>query len=675
MQTSAPPDRSATTHWSLSVDGEGIARLALDRADASTNSLSRAVMEELGMHLESLARQRPRGLLITSGKRNGFIAGADIREFVGIASVEEALRMIREGQALLDRLEALDCVTVAAINGFALGGGLELALACRHRVVADDPAIRLGFPEVLLGVHPGLGGTVRAVALAGPLAAMDLMLTGRSVGPQRALELGLVDRLAPPAELEQVARRLILDPPPPRRPSLKHRFLNLAPVRSILAGQMRTRVAQRARPDHYPAPYALVDLWQRYGGKGPLAMEAEAASMAELLCTPTSRNLVRVFFLQERLKSAGKSSEAPARHVHVVGAGVMGGDIANWCASRGLEVTLQDRALEYVTPAIERGRKFFEKRFKDAREREQALSRLRADVEGTGVAEADVVIEAIYENLEAKQSLYERLEPAMKPGALLATNTSSIVLEALAARLADPRRLVGLHFFNPVGRMPLIEVIHGEQTDPAVVQAALAFARQIDKLAIPCRSSPGFLVNRVLMPYLSEAIRAVEEGVPLLRIDQAAEDFGMPMGPIELADVVGLDVIMNVGKVFFAEGAVPQVLRNLDLQKKYGKKSGEGFYVWRDGKPQKPSAEGRQAPPDLQDRLMLSLINEAVAVLRERVVEDADLVDAGIIFGAGFAPFRGGPLHYARSRGVDAVVQRLKELESNHGARFAPDPG
>src|SRR5690606_21042490 len=297
-------------------------------------------------------------------------------------------------------------------------------------------------------------------------------------------------------------------------------------------------------------------------------------------------------------------------------------------------------------PALERARAFFEKRYPDPQRREQAITRLSADVSGAGVERADVVIEAIFENLDAKRELYARLEPRMKPEALLATNTSSIVLEQLAEGLTNPGRLIGLHFFNPVARMPLIEVIRGADSDPGMVQQGLAFARQIDKLAIVCRSSPGFLVNRILMPYLSEALRVAEEGVPLALIDEAAESFGMPMGPIELADVVGLDVVMSVGKVFFQTGAeVPAVLATRYEQQKFGKKSGEGFYVWRADKPVKPAVADRSAPADLQDRLMLPLINEAVRVLREGVVEDADLVDAGVIFGAGFPPFRGGPIH------------------------------
>ena len=672
----AQPQASSAHHWQLTTDSDGVAWLVLDKHDASANSLSRSVMEELDTMLARIESSLPRALVVTSGKSSGFIAGADIKEFVGITTSEQAFTMIRQGQAVIERLAALRCPTVAAINGFALGGGLELALACRYRVAIDDPSITLGFPEVQLGVHPGLGGTVRAVRLAGSVVAMDLMLTGRLVRPRKAIELGLVDRVTAAAGLKALAKDMGLSRPAPRSATLTQRLLNLGPVRPTLAKRMRAQVSARAQPEHYPAPFALIDLWERYGGKGPDALEAEARSMAKLLCTQTSRNLVRVFFLQERLKAAGKESGGAAKHVHVVGAGVMGGDIAAWCAVRGLTVTLQDRAQEYIAPALERARTFFGKRYPDAAQREQAQARLTADVDGDGVARADVVIEAIFENPQAKQELYARLEPKMKPDAVLATNTSSIVLENLAAGLAKPSRLIGLHFFNPVPRMPLIEVIRGAQSDAGMVQAGLAFARQIDKLAIPCRSSPGFLVNRVLMPYLSEAVRAAEEGIPLALIDRSAEDFGMPMGPIELADLVGLDVIMGIGKVFFEapQTAVPQVLLRLVEQKKFGKKTGAGFYTWQADGPVKPPASG-EMPPDLQDRLLLSLVNEAVTVWRERVVEDADLVDAGVIFGAGFAPFTGGPLQYARNRGIDAILARLEALQQTRGPRFKPDAG
>jgi 3-hydroxyacyl-CoA dehydrogenase / enoyl-CoA hydratase / 3-hydroxybutyryl-CoA epimerase len=665
-------------HWKLETDSNRIAWLMIDKPGTSTNSLSRAVMEELRQLLIRLAADRPIGVVVSSAKASGFIAGADIKEFVAIRTPAEAESMILEGQSIVNQLAALPCPTVAAIHGFALGGGLEIALACRYRVLAEGADVTLGFPEVQLGVHPGFGGTVRAIQLTGPVAAMDMMLTGRSIRAAKALEMGLVDKVVPLADLKNAAIAMIREHPPVRRMSFTHRLLNLPIVRPFLAFRMRAEVAKRAPQEHYPAPYAMVDLWKKYGGRGARAFAAEARSMAELLCTPTSRNLVRVFFLQDRLKSSGKGANTtPVTHVHVIGAGVMGGDIASWCASRGISVTLQDRGIEFVAPAMERAKKFFERRYPDPARRVETAARLKADVPGTGIADADLVIEAIFESVEAKRELYQRTEPQMKADAVLATNTSSIMLETLSPALHDATRFVGLHFFNPVSRMPLIEIVRGENSSTQAIQRAQAFARQIDKLPLPCRSSPGFLVNRVLMPYLSEAVQAAVEGIPLPIIDKAATDFGMPMGPIELADVVGLDVIMSVGKVFFANSqtAPPEILQRLYDQKKFGSKSGEGFYVWKDGHAIKPPIGPQSVPLDLPDRLLLSLVNEAIAVLREQVVDDADLVDAGVIFGAGFAPFRGGPIQYARNRGVAQVVARLEELAHVHGPRFTPDSG
>ena len=663
-------------HWSLTVDADRVAWLTLDRADAAANSLSREVLEALDARLTELERQAPRGLVIASAKE-GFIAGADVREFAQVRTPEEALPFVRAAHAILERLERLPCPTIAAINGYCLGGGLELALACRHRVCVDDPKTVLGFPEVMLGIHPGFGGTVRSVRLIGVTAAMDLMLTGRNIRPDKALALGLVDRLAPAAELRAVARSMALDPPTRRSAPLPQRLLSWAPVRGLVAPKILAQVARRARREHYPAPYAIVELWRRHGANPRTGYDAEARSVAELVCTPTSRNLVRVFFLQERLKGQGSADFPKPAKVHVVGAGVMGGDIAAWCALRGHRVTLQDRGLEFVQPALERAREYFEKRARGPGEADETMARLAADVEGHGAAEADVVIEAIFEDADAKRALYARLEPRLRERAVLATNTSSIVLETLATGLADPGRLVGLHFFNPVAQMPLVEVIASERTHAHIQAAALAFTRGIDKLPLPCRSAPGFLVNRVLMPYLSEAMLAARDGVPLAVIDRAAEEFGMPMGPIELADTVGLDVCLHVGRIlaqaFGRPG--PESVAPLVEARKLGRKSGEGLYVWRDGKAVKPPAAASAVPDDLTDRLMLPMLNEAIAILRERVVADADLIDAGVVFGAGFAPFRGGPLRYARERGVDNVLARLAALEARYGERFRPDAG
>jgi 3-hydroxyacyl-CoA dehydrogenase/enoyl-CoA hydratase/3-hydroxybutyryl-CoA epimerase len=616
-------------------------------------------------------------MVVQSGKRNGFIAGADIKEFLGIRSPAEGYELVRAGQSVMQQLEDLPFPTVAAVRGFALGGGLELALACTYRVGADEAALSLGLPEVLLGIHPGFGGTVRSVQLIGVRPALELMLKGRPFKGARAMSIGLLDDLVPPAELATRAKSLALRRPPKRTAPVLERLMNLGAVRGILARQTVATLRHSVRREHYPAPYAIVDLWQHYGAAGTAGYEAEARSISELMCTPASRNLVRVFMLQDRLKSLGGDSTADFKHLHVIGAGVMGGDIAAWSAFRGMTVTLQDRSEELIQPALKRAQSFFEKRLKDAGQAAEAMSRLKMDVRGEGAANADIVIEAIFEDIEAKQALYAELEPRLKAGAVLATNTSSIQIETLCRKLQDPSRLVGIHFFNPVAQLQLVEVVQGASTRPQVVQDALKFTRKLDKLPLPCKSAPGFVVNRILTPYVNEAFFALEAGIPAAVIDRAAVQFGMPMGPIELSDVVGLDVSLHVGRVLGEafHRDVPQILIKLVEQKKLGRKSGEGFYRWQDGKAQKDAVEHAAAPADLQDRLILPMLNEAVAILREGTIQDADLLDAGVVFATGFAPFRGGPLQYAKNRGVTDVTLRLNELADRFGERFRPDPG
>ena len=665
------------SNWTLQVDADRVAWLSADLAGSSANVLSGDMVRELAAKLTEIAALRPIGLVVQSGKASGFIAGADIKEFVQIRSPAEGYALVRAGQSVMQQLEDLPCPTVAAIRGFALGGGLELALACTYRVGADDAALSLGLPEVLLGIHPGFGGTVRSVRLVGVRQSLELMLKGRPFRGARALSVGLLDELVPPAELAARAKALLLRRPPKKAPPLMDRLMNLSVARPWVAKQTNATLRRSVRREHYPAPYAIVDLWQRYGATGMAAYEAEARSISELMCSPASRNLVRVFLLQDRLKGLGGDSNAVFKHVHVIGAGVMGGDIAAWSAFRGMTVTLQDRSEELIEPAMRRAKTFFEKRLKDPAAAAAALSRLRTDVKGDGVADADVVIEAIFENVAAKQALYAELEPKLKASAILATNTSSIKIEILCQNLADPSRLVGIHFFNPVAQLQLVEVVQGGGTRAQVVTDALKFTRKLDKLPLPCKSAPGFVVNRILTPYVNEALFALEAGIPPEVIDRAAVLFGMPMGPIELTDVVGLDVSLHVGRVlseaFHRE--IPQILIKLVEQKKLGRKSGEGFYRWQDGKAQKNEAKHIAIPADLEDRLILPLLNESVAVIREATVQDGDLLDAGAVFATGFAPFRGGPLHYAKQRGITEVTNRLNELADRYGERFRPDAG
>ena len=663
--------------WKVEIDAERIAWLTCDTPGASTNVLSAAVLEELAAALTRIAEAKPVGVVLRSAKRSGFVAGADIKEFLELRNPDEAYSLIRRGQLVLDQLENLPCPSVAAVHGFALGGGLELALAATYRIGVDDPSLSLGLPEVLLGIHPGFGGTVRAVRLIGVRPALELMLKGKPFKGARALEVGLLDQLVPAAQLEADAKRLLLQAPPKKSAPFVEKLLNLRAMRPFIARQAAAGLAAKVPREHYPAPYAIVDLWQQYGAVGAESYEAEARSIARLMCTPTSRNLVRVFLLQTRLKGLGGKPGAEFRHVHVIGAGVMGGDIAAWCALRGLTVTLQDRSAELIAPALARARALFDKRLREPGAAADAAARLSADVAGDGVGSADVVLEAIVENADAKRALYAELETRLKPGAVLATNTSSIRLEVLAGQLREPGRLVGIHFFNPVPQMQLVEIVHGAGTQADSVNKALWFTRKLDKLPLPCKSAPGFVVNRILMPYINEALFALAEGIPAAVIDQAGTRFGMPVGPIELADVVGLDVALHVGGVL-AEGfarRVPEILAKRVSEQKLGRKSGEGFYVWRDGKAVRTPQEGGTPPQDLEDRLILPMVNEAVAVLREGIVEDADLLDAGAIFATGFAPFRGGPLQYARTRGVSEIVDRLTQLATRYGERFRPDPG
>jgi 3-hydroxyacyl-CoA dehydrogenase/enoyl-CoA hydratase/3-hydroxybutyryl-CoA epimerase len=666
------------SHWSYRIDDERIAWLTIDKKDAPANTLSRDVIAELPPLLREIASEKPVGLVVRSGKPSGFIAGADIKEFTTLKSPEEALALIQQGQEAFLELESLPFPTVAAIHGFALGGGLELALACRYRVASDEASTQLGLPEVKLGIHPGFGGTVRSVRLLGVFAAMDLMLRGSSLSARKALAVGLVDRIGPRENLDALAREILRVHPPVHRPPFLARLAETVPGRRLLAPRLRRGLAAKVRREHYPAPYAIVGLWEQYGTSGTKAhYAAEAHSIAQLMLGPTARNLVRVFLLQDRLKGLGKKKAFAVHRVHVVGAGVMGGDIAAWCAVKGFEVTLQDREMRYIQPALDRAQKLFAKRFPSEAERSAAAARLRADVSGEGVGEADVVIEAIFEDLEAKKALYRTIEPRLKPGALFATNTSSLKLEKLTSDLADPGRMVGVHFFNPVAKMPLVEIVHAAGTSPEAVERALAFTRHIDRLPVPVRSAPGFLVNRVLMPYMNEAILAVMEGIPPEVVDEAALRYGMPMGPIELADTVGLDVALSVSKVFAAEfrKVIPNKLEELVAQGRLGRKSGRGFYVYRQGKPVKNAGLARLAHGDLTDRLLYPLLNESVACLREEITTDADLIDAGVIFGTGFAPFRGGPLTYIRETGPARVHERLEELEKRFGERFRPDPG
>ncbi len=670
-------------HWQPELRPDGIMLLTLDRADAPVNAIAQAVLDELEQIIERLDIEKPKAVIIRSAKPGGFAPGADIKEFQSFDAAGRVEDVLRRGQSIYQKLSNLPIPTVAAIHGHCMGGGTELALACRYRVASSAANTRIGLPEIKLGIYPGWGGSARLPRLIGAPAAMDLMLTGRTVSAQAALAMGLVDKLAEPAALLDVATAIA------QRGAVrpfKTRLLGWATntwlARQILAPILVKQVARKARKEHYPAPFALIETWRRTNGGVDARLKAEARSVAKLSRTDTARNLIRVYFLQERLKGLGGKDgidkSGGIKRVHVIGAGVMGGDIAAWCAYKGFDVTLQDRELQYIEPALKRASDLYAKKIKDEGKRAETNARLRADVIGSGVAEADLVIEAIYENLEAKQELLDRVEKQLKPDALMTSNTSSIPLDALSAKIAQPGRFAGLHYFNPVALMPLVEIVRHKGVAAETGQRLATFCRAIDKLPVPVAGTPGFLVNRILMPYMMEAMTAYAEGIPGPVIDKAAVKFGMPMGPIELADTVGLDVAASVGKILaeFLKLPTPAGLEEKLSANHRGRKDGQGFYKWENGKAVKPEVPADyQAPADLEDRLILPLLNESVAALHDGVVADADLLDAGVIFGTGFAPFRGGPINYVRSVGTYALLAKLHLLQAKYGDRFAARAG
>ena len=672
----ARDDAAPWKHWRMRTDEDGIAWLLFDKKDASTNTLDDDTLTELDAVLDKLERERPRGLVIRSAKPGGFVAGADIAQFTRITDTAQIEALLTRGHGVLNRLDRLPLPTIAVIHGYCLGGGLELVLACDKRVAIDDASF--GFPEILLGLHPGLGGTLRLPHLISPVQAMTMMLTGKTERARRAKTLGLVDAVTQERHVRAAVRAAVTGELKPHRQGILDRLLDTGPARSLLASRMRSEATKRAPKKDYPAPYALIDLWVTHGGDRQIMQKEEIKSFARLLVSETSRNLVRVFFLRDKLKGLAKG-RWDGRRIHVIGAGAMGGDIAAWCAWHGFTVSLADMKPEPLAGAIKRAAELYGKIGRDDRRKvRDALDRLIPDLKGEGAASADLIIEAVPENLALKKKVFSGIEPEMKPGAILATNTSSIPLEQLREGLQRPDRLVGIHFFNPVSRMQLVEVVSHDKVADDVLADARAFLGRIDRLPAPVKSSPGFLVNRALTPYMLEAMVILDEGIKKETIDKAAEDFGMPMGPIELADQVGLDICLHVAEMLKSSNPdlpdPPQWLKDKVAKGELGKKAGKGLYDWKDDHAVK-SHDGGALPPEMTDRLILPMLNVCMACLREGVVADEETVDGAMIFATGFAPFRGGPMHYARTRGATDVRDTLARLAAKFGPRFRPDAG
>ncbi len=644
-------------HWRFEVDFEEMGWLTIDTPDSAVNTLGSATLAELEVvvaQIETLAAAGTlKGVVLMSGKPGKFIAGADVAEFDTMSEPAVLQVALERAHKLFDRIEALGVPMVAAIHGYCLGGGLELALACRYRIAVDDEATRLGFPEVKLGIFPGFGGTGRSIRQMGPVDAMQIMLTGRLLRARQARAAGLVDKLVRhPDSLRWEGRKAVLQKRSSSTAPFAKRLLAMGPLRRQAAERMRQEVARKARDVHYPAPYALIELFEAHGDDWKAMKEGEIARFVPLMSGSTARNLRRVFFLSESLKRQGlRGSEKPVfRRVHVIGAGVMGGDIAAWCALRGMAVTLQDLDMERIAPALARAEKLFKKRLKGRTEIANALARLEADPLGKGLPRADVIIEAVVERLDVKRTIFADAEARAKPGAILATNTSSIPLEQIAEELAQPARLIGLHFFNPVAQLPLVEVIRSRFNTDRDVAMGASFALAIGKSPVAVKSAPGFLVNRVLMPYMLGAVERVEQGASKEQIDAAAVAYGMPMGPIELMDTVGLDVGRSVAEELGHAVPPQSTFARLVAENKLGRKAGEGFYKWRDGRPVKGEPPPHPDLAALGAELVQPLIAETQRAVDEGIVAGEDLADIGVILGTGFAPFRGGPLR-ARAQG------------------------
>lgn len=658
--------------WRFQIDAENIAWAVFDRQGEKMNTFGVRPTEELRRIIEAVEVMALRGdiigLVFISGKESNFIAGADIREFEHITTEKQAREAVDGITGLFDRLEALRVPVVAAIHGYCLGGGLEFALACHYRIADREEGTRLGFPEVKLGLIPGLHGTVRALYKAGPIQAMTAMLVGGMLRSPVAKAQGFVDELVETHHrLRWAARKAVLQKRESRPLPLIKKLMLLKPARIILARQMRAKTAAKVREDHYSAPFRLIEAFKAAGGDPAAMRKAETDLFAPLMASETSRNLRRVFRLSELLKAEAEDKSYRPQRVHVVGAGTMGGDIAAWCAVSGLEASLQDLDAVQIEKSRERARQLFKKRLKSKVAVDAAMARLIADPQGRHVGRADIVIEAIVEVLEVKRKVLAGLEADMQPQAVLATNTSSLRIEDIAEGLSQPGRFIGLHFFNPVAQMPLVEVVAGSGSDARSVARGAAFVARIGKSPLRVKSAPGFLVNRVLAPYMMAAISRHQGGMAAELVDQAALDFGMPMGPMELADVVGLDIVQHVGRILAiappSGGMLDELVRLGDL----GRKSGQGFYRWVDGKPQKEQVASDPAIIEQLSRdLMRPLIDESRKALADGIVASADLVDAGVIFGTGFAPFRGGPLHYDESLGVSAG-QNVQKADGNGG--------
>ena len=653
------------------ISDDGICVLSFDRPESGANIFDAATMDSLREQLDAIENDNSlTGVIVTSAKKSIFIAGADLQTLLRQAQTGELRAFIAEGQVVFSRFAALKVPTVAAIHGACAGGGYEITLACDFRVASNDPATRIGLPETTLGLVPAWGGATRLPRLIGAEAASEVILKGKLYSADEALRLGLVDEVVAREQLLEAARKKITEG--------KRQTLPVPAATNEL----------RAKTDHNAAPARALEIITK-GGSIEESLRMELDAIVELGETETTQNLIRNFFLGDKFRKGGsKAAEEKITHAAVIGSGVMGSGIAQWLSSRGVSVILRDVNREQ----LDRGLATIEKTYGDAVKRglmseekaTQGRARIVASTDPGEMRDVGIVIEAASEKLEIKKQIFANLAAKTPDKAILATNTSALSITELGATTGQSARVVGLHFFNPVSRMKLVEVVVGKETAPETIERTLAFTRQIGKLPVVVQDSPGFLVNRVLFPYLLDAAELFEKGVSAKEIDDALVGWGMPMGPLRLIDEIGVDITVDIAdtleKPFGRRARAPEILRKMQAAALLGRKTGSGFYKY-EGKQQTDNnalEEWRQATGEnfaaenLADRLVFLMVNEAARCLEEKVVATPEDADFGMMMGTGFAPFRGGPLRYADHYGLKRLVTEMDGLHSRAGDKFVP---
>jgi len=699
------PEAIDTAAKSITLEKRGnVGVIVFDQYQEKANKLSSPNLLRFYELLTQIEADRQiEAIVLISRKPTIFIAGADIGEIQRFTAGEADVNTLMKLQSVFTYLERLPIPSVAAIHGACMGGGTELTLACDYRMATDAPETKIALPEVMLGVIPGWGGTQRMPKLLGLEKSLDLILTGRSVDGRRARKMGLVDKVAPREWLEEKAVAWASElgrakSKAKKEADPKGRLLEMVPGgKWVIFDQARKKLLEKTK-GNYPAPLAALEVIRKtYGGPLDAGLKVEAEAFAELVRTPEAKNLIGVYYLNERVKKekgVAKPVETPEiRRVGVLGAGVMGGGIAQLFAQKGISVRLKDVSWDAIAKGTAAAYRVFKKQLERRKiqpfELANAMERVSGTTTYSGFASLDLVVEAVVEDLEIKRKVFADLESKCGPETVFATNTSSLSLAQMGSGLKDPARLVGMHFFNPVDKMPLIEVIRSKATSDRSVATVFSLSKKLGKTPIVVKDSPGFLVNRILAPYLNETVYLIMEGVPVARIDSVMEKFGMPMGPCALLDEVGLDVAAKVSKVLY--GAFgdrmkpPAVMDLIVAEKRFGKKTGKGIYIYSEGgkkREEDPTLGAKLGVPsapatavsddDIVKRLVYVMINEAARCLEEEVVREAADVDVGMIFGTGFAPFRGGLLRHADTVGPETIVGEMELYSRTLGARFQP---